>query len=89
VPIVATGGHEDKPEVGARIAWSGVGVRFRAERVAPEALRKAVRTVLDEPRFRTASQAMATRMAESDGMRVLTEVLETLSEEHRATRSGG
>ena len=24
VPIVATGGKEDKPEVGARVAWSGV-----------------------------------------------------------------
>jgi UDP:flavonoid glycosyltransferase YjiC (YdhE family) len=79
VPIVATGGHEDKPEVGARIAWSGVGVRFRAERVAPAALRTAVRKVLDDPRFRTASQAMAARMAESDGMRVLTEVLDGLT----------
>lgn len=24
VPIVATGGKEDKPQVGARVAWSGV-----------------------------------------------------------------
>ena len=29
VPIVATGGKEDKPEVGARVAWSGVGRRIR------------------------------------------------------------
>ena len=29
VPIVATGGKEDKPEVGARVAWTGVGRRLR------------------------------------------------------------
>jgi UDP:flavonoid glycosyltransferase YjiC (YdhE family) len=84
VPIVTTGGHEDKPEVGARIAWSGVGLRFRSERVAPRPLRRAVRTVLDDPLFRTASRAMAARMTESDGMRLMTEVLDGLSAEHRA-----
>ncbi|MFC7025265.1 glycosyltransferase [Promicromonospora thailandica] len=88
VPIVATGGHEDKPEVGARVAWSGVGVRFRAERVAPRALRRAVRRVLSDSAIRTASRAMAARMAESDGMRVLTEVLDGLSAAQRTTRSG-
>lgn len=31
VPIVATGG----PEVGARIAWSGVGIRFKQETPSP------------------------------------------------------
>ena len=31
VPIVATGGKEDKPEVGARVVWSGVGRRIRTE----------------------------------------------------------
>ena len=37
VPIVATGGKEDKPEVGARVAWSGVGRRIRSERPSPRA----------------------------------------------------
>ena len=32
VPIVATGGKEDKPEVGGRVVWSGVGRRIRTER---------------------------------------------------------
>ena len=38
VPIVATGGKEDKPEVGARVAWSGVGRRLRSEHPSPKAL---------------------------------------------------
>ncbi len=37
VPIVATGGKEDKPEVGARVAWSGVGRRIRSENPKPAA----------------------------------------------------
>ncbi len=35
VPIVAAGGKEDKPEVGARVAWSGVGRRIRTEHPTP------------------------------------------------------
>ena len=31
VPIVATSGDEDKPEVAARVAWSGVGRRLNTE----------------------------------------------------------
>ena len=42
VPIVATGGKEDKPEVGARVAWTGVGRRIRSERPTPRALRRDI-----------------------------------------------
>ncbi len=35
VPIVTTGGKEDKPEVGARVAWSGVGRRIRSRTAIP------------------------------------------------------
>ena len=51
VPIVATGGKEDKPEVGARVAWSGVGRRIRTERPSPRALRRAILAVLNQPRY--------------------------------------
>src|SRR5258705_6989148 len=49
VPIVATGGKEDKPEVGARVAWSGVGRRLRTERPTPRALRRDILAVLSAP----------------------------------------
>ena len=55
VPIVATGGKEDKPEVGARVAWSGVGRRIRTENPKPAALRAAIHDVLDRPQYRAAS----------------------------------
>jgi MGT family glycosyltransferase len=76
VPIVVTGGQEDKPEVGARIAWSGVGRRFKTERPSPAALRKAVRAVLREPRYRAASAAMAAEMASSPELAEMTRVID-------------
>ena len=49
VPIVATGGKEDKPEVGGRVAWSGVGRRIRSEHPSPRAVRRAVHTRAPRP----------------------------------------
>jgi UDP:flavonoid glycosyltransferase YjiC (YdhE family) len=79
VPVVVTGGKEDKPEVGARIAWSGVGRRLRSESPSPAALRKAVRDVLRDDRYRAASRAMAAEMAASGGFGELARVLDGLA----------
>jgi MGT family glycosyltransferase len=67
VPIVATGGKEDKPEVGARVAWSGVGRRIRSEYPKPAALRRAIFTVLNNRQYRDASQRIAADLAAAPG----------------------
>lgn len=67
VPIVATGGKEDKPEVGARVAWSGVGRRIRTERPTPRRLRRDILAVLKQPRYRQASRRIAAEMAAAPG----------------------
>jgi MGT family glycosyltransferase len=67
VPIVATGGKEDKPEVGARVAWSGVGRRLRTEKPTARALRREIFTVLNDPRYREASARVAVQMAAAPG----------------------
>lgn len=78
VPIVATGGKEDKPEVGARVAWSGVGRRIRSERPSPTALRRAVLDVLDQPRYRQASEQIAADLAAAPGLAGMTAVIDRL-----------
>ncbi|MGB9226045.1 glycosyltransferase [Mycobacterium sp.] len=78
VPIVATGGKEDKPEVGARVAWSGVGRRLRTEQPTPRALRRNILAVLEQPRYREASRRMATAMAASRGFAGLADVVDRL-----------
>jgi len=47
VAIVAAGTSEDKPEVNARIAWSGAGIDLRTDRPDPARLRAALDTILD------------------------------------------
>jgi MGT family glycosyltransferase len=78
VPIVATGGKEDKPEVGARVAWSGVGRRIRSERPTPRALRRAILAVLHQPRFRQASRRVAADMATAPGFAGLADIVDRL-----------
>src|SRR6202012_3299171 len=53
IPLVTAGLTEDKADVNARIAWSGVGIDLKTNEPTPSALRAAVRTVLDEPHHRS------------------------------------
>ena len=86
VPIVASGGLEDKPEVGARIAWSGVGRRLRRVSPRPSEVRDAVREILQDDRYRRAAAAMAERMACSGGLGALGSIVESVTSQ--AARSG-
>ena len=76
VPVVATSGHEDKPEVAARVAWSGVGRRLNTETPSPAAVRRAVHTVLRDKRYRATAQHLAHRMTAADGLQQLTEIID-------------
>jgi len=78
VPILTSGGQEDKPEVAARIAWSGVGRRIRSEAPSPAAVRRAVRAVLREPGYRDRARAMAARMAAAGGLDHLARVVDAV-----------
>ena len=47
VPLVVAGDSEDKPEVAARVQWSGTGVNLHTGRPSPAMVAHAVRRVLD------------------------------------------
>lgn len=49
VPIVQAGIGEDKPEIGIRAEWSGLGVYLRASPPTPLMVRDAVRKVIEGP----------------------------------------
>lgn len=76
VPIVTTGGKEDKLEVGARVEWSGVGRRIRSERPTPRALRRAILAVLNQPRYRAASRRIGADMAAAPGFAGLADIVD-------------
>jgi UDP:flavonoid glycosyltransferase YjiC (YdhE family) len=81
--VVASGGKEDKPEVAARVAWSGVGRRLRSETPSPAQVRAAVRSVLDDPAYRERARALQASIAQAGGLRQLTEVVDAVSEAPR------
>lgn len=58
VPIVVAGTTEDKPEIGNRVAYAGAGINLRTSTPTPQQVADAVRTVLREPRYRAAAEAI-------------------------------
>jgi UDP:flavonoid glycosyltransferase YjiC (YdhE family) len=59
VPLVTAGLTQDKADVNARVAWSGVGIDVATNAPTQHALRNAVRTVLDTHRYRLRASLMA------------------------------
>jgi MGT family glycosyltransferase len=59
IPLVTAGLTEDKADVNARVAWSGVGINLATNEPTPQALHAAVRAVLDTPNYRSRVSLMA------------------------------
>jgi len=78
VPLIIAGGSEEKPEIAARVAWSGAAIDLRTGRPKPNKLRKAVDRMLAEPAFRERAQAIQRVMAECDAPRRAAELVATL-----------
>jgi MGT family glycosyltransferase len=76
IPLVTAGLTEDKADVNARVAWSGVGVNLATNEPTREALREAVRTVLDRPAYRLRASQMADEFA---GIDTRSEILRIIS----------
>jgi UDP:flavonoid glycosyltransferase YjiC (YdhE family) len=78
VPLVTAGLTEDKIDVNVRVAWSGVGINLATNEPTSEALRAAVRDVLDKPSYRARASVMAKEFGtidtRSDILRILREV---------------
>jgi UDP:flavonoid glycosyltransferase YjiC (YdhE family) len=68
VPLVVVGASEDKREVAARVTWSGAGIGRARATASPRVLRRAVRTVLDAPRYRNRARELAAEMAAGPSM---------------------
>lgn len=64
VPMVVAGDTEDKPEVSARVAWSGAGINLASGHPDDEALGQAVRTVLAEPSYTRAAARLQAEITE-------------------------
>ncbi|MFF2054008.1 glycosyltransferase [Leifsonia sp. NPDC058194] len=68
VPVVIAGTTEDKTEVSARVAWTGVGISLGTNKPAPDAIAAAVRTVLGDRRYADASSRIGAAIRSSSGL---------------------
>jgi MGT family glycosyltransferase len=75
IPLVTAGLTEDKADVNARVAWSGVGIDLATNEPSHDALRRAVRTVLDRPDYRLRAQQMADEFAGIDTRSRILEII--------------
>ena len=66
VSLVTAGLTEDKADVNARVAWSGVGIDLATNTPTPAALRKAVHAVLHNPNYRSRASSMAAEYGRID-----------------------
>jgi len=84
VPIVAAGDSEDKPEVAARVAWSGVGVNLGTGTPDAASIARAVDTVLAEPSYRERARCVAGAMTRCDAMASIERELDGLATASRS-----
>jgi len=79
IPLVAAGLTEDKADVNARVGWSGVGIDLATNQPTPAALREAVRTVLDQPSYRSRASRMAAELAAIDTRSQILQIVDQVS----------
>ncbi|WP_396230605.1 glycosyltransferase, partial [Frankia sp. ACN1ag] len=80
VPIVGAGRTEDKNEVNARVAWSGVGIDLRTQTPTAQQIRTAVRQVLADPRYATQARRLQAEIARAGREEKAADLLEQLAD---------
>lgn len=76
IPLIVAGGDLDKPEVAARVAWSGAGVNLRTGTPSSRAVGEAVTRVLADPSFRAAAARVGAQLRSLGGAARAADLLE-------------
>jgi len=79
VPMVVAGVTEEKPDIAARVAWSGTGIRLATDAPSPDVLRQAVLSVLTHPRYTAAAARIADDLSRHDAPAEAADLLEELA----------
>jgi UDP:flavonoid glycosyltransferase YjiC (YdhE family) len=82
VPLIVAGDTADKPEIAARVAYTGAGIDLGTARPRPAAVAAAVDRVLGTDKFRVASAGLAREMMKVSAFEVISDVLTELGSGH-------
>lgn len=69
-----------EPEVGARVAWSGVGVHLRTRTPSPGQISDAVRSVLSDPSYRRRAEQIHDEITATGPAVTAADLVETLAD---------
>jgi MGT family glycosyltransferase len=83
VPLVVAGSTEDKPEVAARVAWSGVGINLKTGTPSPSMIRCAVREILDDGPYLHRARQLEAAFAQRDGIAEIAALVDEVIRERR------
>lgn len=89
VPLVVNGHVADKPEVGRRVEWAGVGINLKDQTPGPAQIRQAVRQILDNPSYRQKARQMQYHFAHYNAGSQAAILLEQLALTQRPVTVGG
>ena len=76
VPLVVAGEREDKPEIAARVAWSGIGQNLKTGRPTSIRLAAAVTELLGQSAYREAARNLAAQATGYDAVAAITDWVE-------------
>ena len=79
LPVICAGTTEDKPEVGNRMAYSGVGINLKTNRPTEAQVRDAVKRVLGDAAYRANARQVQAELARHDGPAEAATLLERLA----------
>jgi len=80
IPIIAAGNTEDKREVCARVAWSGVGINLKTKSPSPRQILKAVKKILADPGYKQHARCIQQDIKKSGGAVEAASLIEGLLE---------
>ncbi|MET0900007.1 MAG: nucleotide disphospho-sugar-binding domain-containing protein [Mycobacterium sp.] len=87
VPLVVAGDTEDKPEVAARVEWSGAGINLRTGAPSVSQLRRAVRDILTHDRYLRSAQTLEGAYARRDGVAEIAALVDDVIAERALLKS--
>ena len=88
VPLVVAGTTEEKPEIAARVAWSGAGINLKTKSPSPKQIRAAVRDVLANDRYRGNARRIQADYAHHNAPEAAATLLERLALTRRPVLRG-
>lgn len=79
IPLVVAGGDLDKPEVAARVEWSGAGINLRTGTPSARAVGAAIDRIGADSAYRTAAQRVAAHLGRLGGPARAADLIEALA----------